>query len=127
MREQLERLFADWARGDWTTAPPLLAPNVVFSAPQPEGQVSAQGPDGIAGFMRGFLHDWNDYTTVIDELEDLGAGQFIASGTQYGTAVAAGVDIDAPVFIALTTRDGQITQMEFWLERDRALEALGRR
>jgi ketosteroid isomerase-like protein len=127
MREQLEQVFADWATGDWTTTPRLLAPDVRFSGAQPEGQVEATGPEGVAQFMRGFLAGWERYTTEIHDLEDLGDGQYLATGTQFGKGAVGGVDITAPVHIALSTRDGRITQMEWWLERERALEALGRR
>ena len=126
MRERLHEVFADWARGDWTTTPDLLAPDVRFSAAQPEGQVEAAGPEGIAAFMRGFLVGWEQYTTEIHDLEDLGGGDYLATGTQHGKGVAGGVDITAPVHIALSTRDGSITRMEWWLSREEALAALGR-
>lgn len=123
-RGELEALFRDWARGEWSTTPPWLAPGVQFSAAQPEGQVRATGPDGIAAFMRGFLARWELYAVEISDIEEVAESRFLAVGTQHGKGVAGGVDITAPVFVAIRMTDDGIGQMEFWLERDAALAAL---
>lgn len=122
--EVLRALFADWARGDWTSSPAQFAPGIRFVGAQPEGPVEARGPDGIARFMRGFLADWAQYRVEVHEVEDLGRGRFLARGTQYGTGAAGGVDITAPVWIAVRFEDGLIGLLEFWLEREPAERAL---
>lgn len=122
--EKLRALLAEWERGEFAGGMRLFAEGIRFSGAQPEGQVEARGPDGIARFMRGFLEGWERYTVETHEIEELGSGRYLATGTQHGTGAAGGVDITAPVSVAVRMADGLITQLDFFLERDRALEAL---
>jgi ketosteroid isomerase-like protein len=123
--DELRALLAEWERGDFTGGPRLFADDVRFSGAQPEGQVEARGPEGIAHFMRRFLQDWDSYAVETHHVEDLGDGRYIATGTQHGKGKASAMAITAPVSIAVRMHAGRITQLEFFLERDQALEALG--
>ena len=122
----LRALLADWERGDWTTAPALFAPDLYFSGAQPEGQVEARGPEGVTSFMRGFLKDWRDYHVELHDFEELGGGRYLATATQHGVGRTSELAITAPVSIAFTMREGRVAQMEWYLEREDALEALER-
>ena len=122
--EKLRALLSDWEKGDFRGGIRLFAEEIRFSGAQPEGQVEAHGPDGIARFMRGFLEGWERYTVETHELEELGGGRYLATGTQHGTGAAGGVDITAPVSIAARMADGRLTELHFFLEREKALEAL---
>ena len=103
----------------------LFADDVRFSATQPEGQIEESGPDGVRSFMARFLPEWDRYTVELHELEELGDGRFIARATQHGTGKGSGVDITAPVHIAIAMRDGLITVLGFFMRgRDDALAAL---
>jgi hypothetical protein len=75
--------------------------------------------------MRSFLAGWELYRVEVHEVEALGDGRFLAVATQHGKGAAGQVDITAPAFIALRVRDDEISQLEFWLEREPALAALG--
>ena len=123
-RQLLEGLFDGWRRGDFASGVELFAEDVSFSGAQPEGQAHAAGPEGIARFMRRFLEDWERYTVDTQEIEELGAGRYIATGTQHGKGKTSTMDITAPVSIAIRMAEGRITQLEFFLEREQALEAL---
>jgi ketosteroid isomerase-like protein len=123
--ERIRALLAEWERGDFASGTRLLADDVAFSGAQPEGQAEARGPAGIAGFMRGFLEDWDHYRVECHDLEDLGQGRFLATGTQHGKGKSSAMDITAPVSIAIRTEDERITELHFFLDRDDALKALG--
>ena len=123
--ERIRALLADWERGDWKTGVPLLADDVEFSGAQPEGQVEARGPAGIAQFMRHFLEDWEDYRVECQDLEELGGGRFLATGTQHGKGKSSAMDITAPVSIAIRFDGSSIKALHFFLDRDDALAALG--
>jgi ketosteroid isomerase-like protein len=119
-------LLADWKRGDFTTGTRLFAKDLRFTATQPEGQIEETGPDGVARFMRRFLPEWDLYTVELQELEDFGEGRFLATAFQHGTGKGSGMDITAPVSIAIRMRDGKMTQLEFHMpSRENALAALG--
>ena len=122
--EKLRALLAEWQKGEFTGGVRLFAEEIRFSGAQPEGQVEARGPDGVVRFMRGFLEGWERYTVETHELEELGEGRYLATGTQHGKGAAGGVDIAAPVSIAVRMADGRITELDFFLDRERALEAL---
>jgi hypothetical protein len=75
--------------------------------------------------MLRFLPEWDSYTVELHELEELGGGRFIANATQHGTGKGSGVDITAPVHIAIAMRDGLITVLGFFMRsREDALAAL---
>ena len=98
----LRAMFAQWERGNLEPGTELFAPDIRFSAAQPEGQVEARGPQEIDGFMREFLADWEIYRVELHELEDHGGGSFVAVATQHATGKGSGVETTAPAFIAIT-------------------------
>ena len=75
--------------------------------------------------MREFLADWEIYRVELHELEDHGGGSFVAVATQHATGKGSGVETTAPAFIAITFRNEQIAQLEFFFDRRFALEAVG--
>ena len=124
--DQVRALLSHWERGDFREGVELFADDIRFSGAQPEGQIEAQGPAGIAAFMRGFLEDWERYSVEVHDLEELGEGRYLATGTQHGTGSTSAMDITAPVSIAIRMNDGRIVELHFFLDRDDALAALGR-
>ena len=75
--------------------------------------------------MKNFLRQWELYRVEVHGIEDLGGGRFLATGTQHGKGTGNGMDITAPVHIAVQMESGQITVLHFFLARDEALSALG--
>ena len=118
----LRGLFAAWERGAFSMD--LFAEDIRFSAAQPEGQVEAVGVAGVTGFMRTFLSQWELYRVEVAALEDLGGGRFLGTGTQHGKGSGSGMDITAPVNVAVRMKDGKIEVLHFFLTRGEALEAL---
>jgi len=47
--------FAKWERGNFPPKDDLFAPDIRFSATQPEGQVRADGRAEMERFLRGFF------------------------------------------------------------------------
>jgi ketosteroid isomerase-like protein len=123
--DTLRAMFADWERGDFSRGADLFTEDLRFSATQPEGQIEAAGIAGLAQFMQRFLLDWDPYSVELHGLDDLGGGRFVASATQHGVGKSSGMDLTAPVHIAIRMRDGRIAQLEFFLHsREDALAAL---
>lgn len=120
--EALRGLFAAWERGAFSTE--LFAEDIRFSGAQPEGQAEAVGIDGVTGFMRRFLTQWDLYRVKVAALEDLGGGRFLGTGTQHGKGSGSGMDITAPVHVAVRMKGGKIEVLHLFLARDEALEAL---
>lgn len=122
--ELLRAIFHDWDRGRLGTGTERFAPDIRFSAMQPEGQVRATGPAEIQRFMRNFLAEWDLYRIELHELEELPGERFIASATQHGTGKGSGLETTMPAFIAIAFREEQIVQLEFLPGRQDARSAL---
>jgi ketosteroid isomerase-like protein len=118
-------LFREWERGNFTAGTDLLAPDIRYSAAQPEGQVRAYGRTEMLRFLRGFFAAWDRYWIELHALEELRPGVFLATATQHGLGKGSGVPTAMPAFIATRFRDGLIVQLEFFYERDGALKAVG--
>lgn len=122
--ETVRRICGNWALGDWRLAPELTDPDIVLTSRIPEGDITSEGLEGIARFMREFLGQWERYWIDLDEFVDLGE-QILVIGRQYATGAASGVEIDAPLYIVFTFRDDRVVAMRFTPDREEGLKAAG--
>jgi len=126
-RAAIEELFAQWETGDFGSGVALYAEDIRFSATQPEGQAEAHGLAELGRFMQGFLAELERYRVELHELEDLGGGRYLGTASQHMTGKASGMELTAPVYVAIAVRDGKIVQLEYHAHsRGDALTALGR-
>jgi hypothetical protein len=121
----LRTLFREWEGGNFGPKDDLFAPDIRFSAAQPEGQVRADGRTEMESFLGGFLATWDRYWIELHALEELRPGAFLATATQHGLGKGSGVPTSMAAFIAIGFGDGMIVQLEFFYERDEALKAVG--
>jgi ketosteroid isomerase-like protein len=122
--EQLRALFADWERGDFGRGVRLYADDMRFTTSQPEGLYEGRGPAGVRRFMEGFLPTWDFYAVKLDQLEELGAGRYLATGTQFARGKQSGTETRQPAHVAFRMEGGQITLLGFFFVREDALAAL---
>jgi ketosteroid isomerase-like protein len=66
-----------------------------------------------------------DYRVELQEVTDLGGNQILVAAKVGMKGKASEIDVDTMLFVAVTVRDGLITKMDEYLERDEALEAAG--
>lgn len=120
-------MFAAWERGDFTDAA-WAHPDIEF--------VMADGPDpgsrtGIAGMWEGWrarLSAWEHHRIEVDEYRELddervlvltqGFGRGKSSGLEMGQVQTEGASL-------FHIRDGAVTRLVIYIERDRALADLG--
>ena len=120
-------IFADWERGDFSRAD-WAHPEceyVVVGGPEPG---SWTGLAGMAEAMRGMLSAWEDYRIDAAECRELddervlvftrASGQGKASGLDVGQIRAEGTDV-------FHIRQGKVTKLVLYADRDRALADLG--
>ncbi len=124
----------------------LLRMHVAFGQGDLEGLLSAWHPDaeyrdaihqaieGEAGVFRGHdgirrwwrdLHDlYNDLSTEILEVRDLG-GRLVVIFRVRGRGKGSGVALDTPLAQVVTMRDGTVIEARDYLSQSDALKAVG--
>jgi ketosteroid isomerase-like protein len=120
-------IYAAWERGDFSS--------VDWAHPEIE-YVRVEGPEpgtwsGLAGMAEGariYLDAWNDFCIVVDEYRELddervlvldhGSGRGRVSGLQLGRMRTQAAHV-------FHLREGRVTKLVIYLDRDRALADLG--
>ena len=125
--ELVRSIFADWERGDFSSAE--------WAHPQIE-YVRADGPEpgtwtGLARMAeaaRTYLDAWNDFRFVADEYRELDSGRVLVLYHFFGRGKTSGVELEqvrteaAHVF---HVSGDQVVKFVIYLDRDRALADLG--
>ena len=125
--ELVRSIFADWERGDFSSAE--------WAHPQIE-YVRADGPEpgtwtGLARMAeaaRTYLDAWNDFRFVADEYRELDSGRVLVLYHFFGRGKTSGVELErvrteaAHVF---HVSGGQVVKFVIYLDRDRAFADLG--
>ena len=122
-------IYAEWERGDFFSGTgDWIDPEIEY--------VIADGPDagrwyGRAGLIEGarvVLSAWQDWRPQADEYRELDNGGVLVLARFSGRGKSSGVEVGqvsvngANVFYA---RDGKITRLAIYWDRDRALADLG--
>ena len=122
-------LFADWERGDFSSAE-WADPEIDFvTIGAPEGEeYQEHGIPGMARGMRRFLTAWEGYRTEPEEYRELDDERVLVLVHIAGVGRTSGVDIGrvhkggANLF---HLRNGKVTRFALYWDRDRALADLG--
>jgi ketosteroid isomerase-like protein len=120
-------IYADWERGDFSSAE-WADPEIEFVITDGLGQGSWRGPAGMAEGFRGFLSAWEGFCACADEYREIDADRvlvfshFIGRGKTSGMALGQMRSGGAEVF---HLRDGKVTRLALFVDRERALADLG--
>ena len=120
-------IYADWERGDFSS--------VEWADPEIE-YVYADGPapgtwtglSELADSARHFLRGWAEYRALADEYRELDDERVLVLTRRSGRGKTSGVELDklqtrgATVF---HVRDGRVTKMVVYWERDTGVDDLG--
>lgn len=93
------------------------------AAEHPESR-TCRGHEEIRSYFAEWRTQLDDLRFELAELVERG-DRVIASGYVRGTGAGSGVEIQVPLAIVFTWRDGKVIRGEEYLDPDRALEALG--
>jgi ketosteroid isomerase-like protein len=83
------------------------------------------GPEAVRRYLQDWLDTFDDVTLVPDELLDLGDDRVLAVQRGAGRAKASGIEAELRYAVVYTVRDGKITRAREYVNRERALEAVG--
>jgi ketosteroid isomerase-like protein len=120
-------IYADWGRGDFSRAD-WAHPEfeyVVVGGLEPR---SGTGLAGMTEAMRGVLSAWEDHRIEAVECRELDDERVLVFTRASGRGRASGLDLAqlrAEWIDVLRVRDGKVTRLVTYADRDRALADLG--
>jgi ketosteroid isomerase-like protein len=120
-------VYADWERGDLSSAE-WADPEIEFVIADGPSPGQWTGVSGMAQGTRDILSAWDDLRIHAEEYRELDDGRVLALDHGIGRGRTSGLDIGqmrtkgASLF---HLRDGKVTRLVSYLDRDRALADLG--
>jgi ketosteroid isomerase-like protein len=120
-------IYADWERGDWTSAS-WAHPDIEFVFADGPSPGSFTGVAAMARTWRDYMSDWRDVRADAKEFREIDSERvlvlldFIGRGRASGVEVARARSRGANLF---HIRDGTVTRLVLHFDRDRALADLG--
>ena len=86
-----------------------------------------RGHDGLRRFFRQWHEAWENIDYDFDELIDAPEEKVIAVVTRRGRGRASGAEVEVPLALVWTVRDGRVLRVVWFPSLDEALEAVGQR
>lgn len=124
----VRRACEAWLRGDFDAWFATLHPQVEWDTTHFEGWLEKavyQGRDEVRRFLvDDWLASWDSYEAGIDELVDAG-DRVLVLWWQRMLGGKGGVPVALDSAQVVTVRDGKVTRIENYTDRDKALEAVG--
>jgi ketosteroid isomerase-like protein len=120
-------IYADWERGDWSRGD-WMAPGMEYVVPDGPEPGTWTGLAAVADALHDELRAWEDFRSWSEEYRELDAGRVLVIGHLSGRGKTSGVEvgeIQAKVAALFHIRDGKVTRLVTYWDRDRALADLG--
>jgi ketosteroid isomerase-like protein len=125
--ELVRSIYAAWERDDYSSTA-WADPDIEF--------VLADGPDpgswsGVAGMTEGwraFLSNWEGYRLEVEEFRELDAERILVLIRLFGRGKTSGLELGqmgAKGANLLHVRDGKVTRLALYFNRERGLADLG--
>jgi ketosteroid isomerase-like protein len=115
--------FNRWAAGESTDISGFLRymdPDVRFDPVQSTLEGGYAGHDGVMAWLADIGESYEKGSIHYDDVRDLG-DRVLALGTLRLTGRGSGIDIEVPVALVATFRDGLLTELKDYGDRDKAL------
>jgi ketosteroid isomerase-like protein len=125
--EAVRAVYERWGEGDFRASVPLFDPHVVLvMRPEFPDAGTYLGADEIAGYTRGLLDAWTDFTIAAEEILPAGDSVVVAV-RQHGVGTTSGAPTEIRYFHVWSFRAGRVVRIESIRERADALDAVGLR
>ena len=124
--EFVKSIFAAWERGDWSSAE-WADPEIEFEMIGGLNAGKWKGREQMAEAWATMLRAWEDLRAVADDFQEVDDERVLVLLRNEGRGKGSGIDIGrisvkaANVF---TVRDGNVTRLALYWERDRAIADL---
>jgi ketosteroid isomerase-like protein len=121
-------ILADWERGDYFSRADWTDPEIEFVLVGGPDPGSWKGATETADAWRDYLRNWQAYRIKAEEFRQLDGERVLVLFRVFGRGKTSGLELgqfqqgSASVF---HVRDGKVTRLVTYLDRDRALADLG--
>jgi ketosteroid isomerase-like protein len=88
-------------------------------------RMTFKGLDGLRDAIREWLTPWTSYYDEIEDVQPAGEDRVIVFARQHGHRMDTAAEVVAESAGVYLLRDGKIVQMDLYLDRGEALEAVG--
>ena len=120
-------IYAAQERGDFTSAD-WAHPEIEYLIADGPSPGSWTGLDGLAEGQRDFLRAWEDFRLVAEEYRELDHERVLVLLHVSGRGQTSGLELEGlrtQVTTLWHVREGEVTQIVVYFDRDRALADLG--
>ena len=118
--EVVREMLEDYLRGDYEAALPAFAHDVEVVT----SLERFHGPAGVVKEAKRWDEMWSDYRFEVEGLVDAG-DRVVLLYHQVGKAKESGVEVSERAGWVYTLREGKITRVEMFQDREAALRAAG--
>ena len=125
--EIIRPIYAAWERGDFTSAA-WAHPDIEFVAADSFDAGSASGLAAMAAAWHDWLSVWDEYRVEVDEYRQLDDERVLVLMLHCGRGKTSGLDVGQTKRAGanlLHVRDGRVTRIALYWDRERALADLG--
>ena len=125
----IRRIYDAWMQRDYETVLSTYDANLRLN-PDPEAwwvgmDEDYVGHEGITRYMRSVYEAFADYRPEVEEIIDAGDGRVLTLATEHGTGRGSGAEVQSSKTAHLwTLKDGKAVQLDLFLDRDRAFQAV---
>jgi ketosteroid isomerase-like protein len=120
-------ICAPWEHGDYSSAE-WAHPEIEVVSPDGPTPGIWSGLAGMAEGYRQFLSAWNDVRTDVEEYRELDDARVLVFTHTSGRGKTSGLElgpISATTAVLFHIRNGKVTKLGLYFDRDRALADLG--
>jgi ketosteroid isomerase-like protein len=122
----LERVYDEWARGNFRAGAELLSDDVEWAIDYPHGPQTYSGPEGVATYLREILHEWVDMRIEADEIVEVDDCVFV-SQHQVQTGRLSGVRVQERTAAVWTFSGSRVVRLQLYHDPAEARTAAGLR
>jgi ketosteroid isomerase-like protein len=125
--EIAERMAAAFDEGNWSVGEALCTDEVEAQAPTgwPEGE-DAKGWAAARRQFERLKDSWEDDRWEVDSTEAASPETVLQHGHWRGRGKGSGIDVDLETWIVYRFADGKVSRLEFYIDREQAMRAVGR-
>ena len=128
--ETVRRIYDAWVAEDYDAVFQAYDEEIRLN-PDPDATWVGIGDDyrghsGVRRYMRAVYEAFEEYRPEVEELRDVGEGRVLTLAIEHGRGRGSGAQVEAQRTAHLwTLRDGRAIQVDLFLDRSRAFEAVG--
>jgi ketosteroid isomerase-like protein len=122
----VRRYIDEFNRGDFDSLVADADPAVALSEwPDAPGARTYHGPDGVRRAFENWFDTWEWMQIEIEDIAEVGGDRVLFTLRQRARGRGSGIEVEIRSFNVYTFRDGNVTRIQLFTEREPALEAAG--